>query len=636
MYLSCLVTALFLLFPAFGVYASAYNSQYWQLTFSYNQTSAEVERADLISPQHKSVRTPGLDGAPIRITYDLEWLDSAGNPLSATSFDMPLGARSAPSDGGPCQLVMPEAGAFVVRVEGPRAGSKPASVRLTRASVVNRASPALNIPPAFQPNELVLPIRSLSQAGVTRDGPVSATKIRNTGADRNRLVIVILGDGYTAANLATGGFTQDANNLVTAFLGRSPWDIAFAGTNVYRVDVESNQQGADNDPYGTYVDTYFNSSFWVQGIARLLCVDGIGAGRAYAAADAMVGVGVWDEIFILVNSTTYGGSGGGISVSSVNSLSSEVVLHEFGHTFAGLADEYTTAYPGYPAGDPEPNVDYDYSGSGLKWHIWVEPTTPLPTPDLSQYNTVVGAFVGARYLTSGIYRPMRNCLMRNLGAPFDPVCKEAHLLAYTSIVALADTVVPAAGSVNLIPKAGLPFTISPVPIAGLMYTWTLNQSPVAGAGGSSINFKTTDLYALGVQSAATLSCKVTFPTPLVRLREISQTFNWTVVPDCNANGIIDILDIQRGTSLDLNHNGVPDECEIVNCCVGTVGNVDGDPQDMVDISDMSTLTDYLFLGGSISDCHEENDIDGNGVIDISDLSVLADFLFSTGSLRACP
>ncbi|MEW6049677.1 MAG: hypothetical protein AB1644_01235 [Candidatus Zixiibacteriota bacterium] len=71
------------------------------------------------------------------------------------------------------------------------------------------------------------------------------------------------------------------------------------------------------------------------------------------------------------------------------------------------------------------------------------------------------------------------------------------------------------------------------------------------------------------------------------------------------------------------------------CCVGTTGNIDDDPDDIVDISDLSALVDYLFLNGTISICDVENDIDKDGTTDISDLQSLIDFLFSGGSLTNC-
>ncbi|MEW6051126.1 MAG: M14 family zinc carboxypeptidase [Candidatus Zixiibacteriota bacterium] len=76
--------------------------------------------------------------------------------------------------------------------------------------------------------------------------------------------------------------------------------------------------------------------------------------------------------------------------------------------------------------------------------------------------------------------------------------------------------------------------------------------------------------------------------------------------------------------------------DVQSCCVASTGNIDGDTGDIVDISDLSLMVDYLFFGGSISNCFEENDTDRSGSIDISDLSGLVDFLFFSGTLPACP
>ncbi len=73
-----------------------------------------------------------------------------------------------------------------------------------------------------------------------------------------------------------------------------------------------------------------------------------------------------------------------------------------------------------------------------------------------------------------------------------------------------------------------------------------------------------------------------------------------------------------------------------SCCYGTTGNVNGDPDDLVDISDLSLMVDFLFNGGSLSTCAEENDIDKSGSTDIADLQRLIDFLFSESPLPTCP
>ncbi len=109
-----------------------------------------------------------------------------------------------------------------------------------------------------------------------------------------------------------------------------------------------------------------------------------------------------------------------------NMSSSSVIVHEFGHAFAGLADEYEE--PDNPLAllynldvEPwEPNITtlVDFES---KWADLVAPGTPIPTPNTNQYNNVVGAFEGGGYLSQGMYRPQRNCMMRDY-APFCAVC----------------------------------------------------------------------------------------------------------------------------------------------------------------------------------------------------------------------
>ena len=263
---------------------------------------------------------------------------------------------------------------------------------------------------------------------------------------------------------------------------------------------------------------------WPEG-GRVRVRIGLHTGEGTLGADSYVGVGMWDDIFILVNSTTYGGSGGTISVASVHPQANDVIRHEYGHSFADLADEYSSAYPGYPPGDGEPNVDYDSARSALKWAPWVDAGTPLPTPDSATYNGVVGAFEGARYLTTGIYRPCRNCLMRSLGQQFCPVCKEAHIVEYFRRIAPADAVAPATASEVPVPAAGAGFGVTPIPFTGFQYAWTLGGAPLAGATGASVTLTAAQLPP-GV--AQTLSVAVSYPTALVRIAPVSRSYSWTV------------------------------------------------------------------------------------------------------------
>jgi len=144
----------------------------------------------------------------------------------------------------------------------------------------------------------------------------------------------------------------------------------------------------------------------------------------------------WGQIVMIVNDTTFGGSGGAISVASTNPSVIDVVRHEFGHVFTQLADEYDLAYPGYPAcsdvSNPacEANVTDEVTPSLVKWLPWIGDGVPIPTPEGNpSYANEVGLFEGARYLTSNMYRPRdASCLMLALGQSFCEVCAQEYVL----------------------------------------------------------------------------------------------------------------------------------------------------------------------------------------------------------------
>jgi hypothetical protein len=186
-----------------------------------------------------------------------------------------------------------------------------------------------------------------------------------------------------------------------------------------------------DDPLeGTMVDTAFDARYCAYNIHRLLVVN---QSKVAAAAAA---VPEWDQILVIVNDTTYGGSGGTHSVVSMNSRAPEIAQHEYGHAFANLADEYESAYPGYPEcsdrGGPlcEPNVTDVTARASIKWNPWILPSVPVPTePEFDPaFADVVGLFEGARYKSSGMYRPGQNCMMRSLGAPYCAVPSQAYVL----------------------------------------------------------------------------------------------------------------------------------------------------------------------------------------------------------------
>jgi IgA peptidase M64 len=529
----CCITILLILFHGALAQAGVAEPDYWQVIFTYDSDHLTLIEAAEIAPMKKKVRTPGLKGAPGIIDCSFEWLDERGKVLTTTETQIPVGKRTISSTGDSPGYVMPQSGTIVIRLAGPKHGiSAPKAIRLEPTGSKGLGPIAQRTHKAFRDlSQKPLSINRLKRTDRTTkvEGPLSATKIRDTGDDGNRLVMVFMGDGYTAANLSAGDFDADVANLTNAFLGNNSWGVFFDGTNIYQVDVESNEEGADEDrDFGEpsdLQDTYFNSTFWTLDIERLLSVDQIGGLRAIAAADGFVGTGVWDVLALLVNSERYGGSGGEPVVTSVNTFSSLIMIHEIGHSFAGLADEYTDPFPTFPPGDPEPNVDFDFFGPSLKWSVWVDPRIPLPTPDEPQYDGEVGAFEGARYLTTGIYRPTRDCLMRSLGNPvFCQICNEAHILEYFDGVSLSDNTDPPPGSIHKIEPGGMEFSIAPLPIDGFEYEWSVGGQVLPDAVKSSLELFPSDVTPLSQE----LQVVVSFPSPHVRLRDIERTYSWFV------------------------------------------------------------------------------------------------------------
>lgn len=506
----------------------------WQLVFEYGPGSLSLIKASEIAPMAKSAQTPGLTGAKAIVEAAAEWRDTSGRSVWTGNIQIPLGGKMILDAGEPCEDYIPTSGIVVVRTQGPLPTQQPTSLSLlpSATSMLSRNA-SITVPDVFQQaHSLPMPPLDLVEQRAQRvPGPFAAAKIRDTGPDANRLVIVVVGDGYTAADHSNGYFIDDSTGLLNAFLAKAPWDTYFAFTNVYRVDIESAQSGADYEdgPTGTLKDTYLHARFWTGGIERLLTITNAGAIRAVDAADAWVGPGVWDYIFVLVNSFVYGGAGGSISVSSVHPAASEVILHEFGHTFANLADEYD--YGGGSLIDPEPNVDLQFTLGALKWNVWVEQGTPLPTPETIAYDNVVGAFNGARYVASGIYRPWLSCLMESLSRPFCPVCKEAHVMQFFNIVSLAESFTPPLAIPVNVREAGTTMSVTPLSLGGLQYEWRINGNLIPLATGPGVTVVPGQLTNLVGPDTLTLTAR--HPTALVRKAPVAQSYSWTLISLAN-------------------------------------------------------------------------------------------------------
>ncbi len=192
--------------------------------------------------------------------------------------------------------------------------------------------------------------------------------------------VVILGEGYTAAD--RDKFTRDVKHFSAALLGQEPFASLTNRMSVRGVLKPSQERGCDEPTRGLHRNTALGCTFNSLGSSRYMLTEDNRAIRDVAAAAP------YDVLSIMVNSERYGG--GGIynlfnTFTSDNQWSDYIFVHEFGHGFAGLADEYyssTTAYTDfYPPGiEPVERNITRLIGGQAKWHELIAVDTPIPTP----------------------------------------------------------------------------------------------------------------------------------------------------------------------------------------------------------------------------------------------------------------
>lgn len=235
--------------------------------------------------------------------------------------------------------------------------------------------------------------------------------------------IVLLPDGYTEKEM--GKFINDCNFFMESLFGYEPYSSYTDRFNIRAVMVPSQDSDITKPGEGVYKNTALSCQYWTFGSERYcMTFDN-------RTMKELAGQVPYDQIYILANSQKYGGGGifNSYCVSSTgNSYSSEVIIHEFGHGFAGLADEY--AYDGtcnyqHDVEPWEPNITtlVDF---GSKWQEMLGRKTPIPTPAETKYEKTVGVYEGAGYQLHGVYRPKIDCLMNTFkGGKFCEVCEKA-------------------------------------------------------------------------------------------------------------------------------------------------------------------------------------------------------------------
>jgi hypothetical protein len=213
------------------------------------------------------------------------------------------------------------------------------------------------------------------------DKSVKVYKEIYNGDPHKKVDVVILGEGYTESEISK--FERDLKRYATLLVSHEPFKSHKEAFNIYGVLKPSEESGTDEPGAGIYRNTAINTTFYSLGSERYLLTEDNKTMRDLAAFVP------YDAIFIMVNTPRYGG--GGIynffcTFVSDNQFSDYVFLHEFGHSFGGLADEYYTSDVAYnefyPRGvEPvEPNITYLLDRNNLKWKKYVSEGVEIPTP----------------------------------------------------------------------------------------------------------------------------------------------------------------------------------------------------------------------------------------------------------------
>ncbi len=277
------------------------------------------------------------------------------------------------------------------------------------------------------------------------------------GPPSEKVDLLIIGEGYTAAEIPK--FHADATRLVNALFEEEPFSSRKGDFNVWGLDLPSAESGVSRPRAGQFRRTPISAEYNIFDSERyILTYDNHALRDAASAAP-------YEFLEILVNEEQYGG--GGIfnfqaTAAADTGFAEYVFIHEFGHHFAGLADEYYTSDVAYETGaayqpEPwEPNVTALHDPANVKWSDLIETDTPLPTPwDKTAFEAAsvaaqerrrelraegapeatmdelfseqmeretaqlggmthagrVGAFEGASYEPTGLYRPEIDCIM---------------------------------------------------------------------------------------------------------------------------------------------------------------------------------------------------------------------------------
>ena len=263
---------------------------------------------------------------------------------------------------------------------------------------------------------------------INREAPSKypVTKVIDNGDPLEKVDIVFLPDGYTKDEMER--FLSDSKEYAQYLLDCSPFKENKTKFNFWAVQAPSDESGVDNPGTGAWKNSIVNSGYYSLDVERYLMTYDIRSVRNLAGGTP------YDNIVIISNSDKYGG--GAIynyytSIPNRNNDGPYLIVHEFGHHFCALGDEYYTSqvsvddYYKLNLEPYEANLTTLVNFDG-KWKNMMDKDTPIPTPSTPEYKDKLGVFEGGGYVAKGVYRPKQDCTMKSRTYNnFCPVCAKA-------------------------------------------------------------------------------------------------------------------------------------------------------------------------------------------------------------------
>ena len=254
------------------------------------------------------------------------------------------------------------------------------------------------------------------------------SSLMQNGDPATKVDLCFIAEGYTAQEMEK--FRADARRFTEYLFTMAPYNRHKEDFNIWLVESISEESGTDIPHEDVWKKTVANSNFYTFRSDRYLTAQNQKTICQIATAAP------YDALYVIVNNEKYGGGGiynfYGLSASNCK-WAEEVFVHEFGHSFAGLGDEYYDSSTSYEEFynikiEPwEPNLTTLVNFES-KWKDMLPSGTSVPTPTLSdpKDNVSMGVFEGGGYMAKGIYRPVMDCRMKtNQAQGFCPVCQRA-------------------------------------------------------------------------------------------------------------------------------------------------------------------------------------------------------------------